>query len=163
MAQYPQSFEAYGFTIEVHAGGRRFWPPSFKRFIKDKLDTGELSVGQVMKKCNVSKSLVYKWRADVKASRVRSVAVREERLFSEILVEEEAPQGKRCIWPPFCNIFRMRSSPYTGATRQYKGGYAIEPARILGACERRGGSLSMDIRRFGPLVEFWPLILCTGV
>ncbi len=60
MGRYPQSFEVYGFTIEVHAGGRRVWPPSFKRFIKENLDRGDLSVGDVMKQCNVSQSLGYK-------------------------------------------------------------------------------------------------------
>ena len=133
MAQYPQSFEAYGFTIEVHAGGRRFWPPSFKRFIKDKLDTGELSVGQVMKKCNVSKSLVYKWRADVKASRVRSVAVREERLFSEILVEEEAPQDGDCE-----EVDDRIHLTRRDCTISFPGAYPVEDlARIILALEGR--------------------------
>ncbi|WP_373636846.1 hypothetical protein [Yoonia sp. BS5-3] len=47
MEKFPQSFEVYGFTIEVHAGGRRVWPPSFKRFVKDRLDSGELAVSDV--------------------------------------------------------------------------------------------------------------------
>ena len=38
-----RSFEVYGFTIEVHAGGRRVWPPSFKRFVKEGLDSGKLA------------------------------------------------------------------------------------------------------------------------
>lgn len=88
MGQFPQSFEVYGFTIEVHAGGRRVWPPSFKRFVKTKLDLGELTVGDIMEDCNVSQSLVYKWRSDVKSSRVRSIARSEERIFSEVLVNE---------------------------------------------------------------------------
>lgn len=90
MSKAPTSFEVYGFTIEVHAGGRRVWPPSFKRFVKNKLDTGELTVTEVMNTCNVSQSLVYKWRADVKASRTTTQTVSEERLFSEIVIEEEA-------------------------------------------------------------------------
>jgi len=73
-----RSFEAYGFKIEVHAGGRRVWPPSFKRFINDKMDSGELNVGEVTKTCNVSQSLVYKWRADVKASRISHLGVRAD-------------------------------------------------------------------------------------
>lgn len=94
MGKFPQSFEVYGFTIEVHAGGRRVWPPSFKRFVKDKLDSGELAVGDVMKTCNVSQSLVYKWRSDVRRAGTRRTARREERLFSEVVVEEqEHPSG----------------------------------------------------------------------
>ncbi|WP_037316422.1 hypothetical protein [Ruegeria halocynthiae] len=94
MGQFPQSFEVYGFTIEVHAGGRRVWPPSFKRFVKIKLDLGELTVGDIMEDCNVSQSLVYKWRSDVKSSRVRSVARSEERIFSEVLINEETQPNR---------------------------------------------------------------------
>jgi len=89
MTETPNAFEVYGFTIEVHAGGRRVWPPSFKRFVKTKLDHGELTVAEVMKTCNVSQSLIYKWRADVKAARKTTKSMSEERLFSEVVVEEE--------------------------------------------------------------------------
>jgi len=82
------SFQAYGFTIEVHAGSRRVWPPSFKHFVKQKLDSGEFTVEQVMTDCNVSKSLVYKWRADVRRANRGRTEVREERVFSEIVVAE---------------------------------------------------------------------------
>ena len=93
MGQFPRSFEVYGFTIEVHAGGRRVWPPSFKRFIKEKLDSGELALADVMKTCNVSQSLVYKWRADVKASRLRTTTVTEDAFFAEVVVDEERATG----------------------------------------------------------------------
>lgn len=83
-----RSFEVYGFTIEVHAGGRRVWPPSFKRFIKKELDSGKLKISDVMKACNVSQSLVYKWGADVRRASGRRTAVREERMFSEVVFEE---------------------------------------------------------------------------
>lgn len=86
-----KSFEVYGFTIEVHAGGRRVWPPSFKRFIKKELDSGRLKIGDVMKTCNVSQSLVYKWGADVRRASGRRTAVREERMFSEVVLEENEP------------------------------------------------------------------------
>lgn len=89
MSQSPSSLEVYGFTIEVHAGGRRVWPPSFKRFIKNKLDAGELTIAAVMKTCNVSQSLIYKWRADVKASCTTKTTVSEHRLFSEVIIAEE--------------------------------------------------------------------------
>jgi transposase-like protein len=84
-----RSFEVYGFKIEVHAGGRRVWPPSFKRFINEKMDRGELSVGEIMKTCNVSQSLVYKWRGDVRRAARITTDVREERVFSEIVVQED--------------------------------------------------------------------------
>lgn len=87
-----QSFQAYGFTIEVHAGGRRVWPPSFKRFVKHKLDIGELTVEQVMDDCNVSKSLVYKWRADVRRASPGCTVTPEHQVFSEVIVAEaDAP------------------------------------------------------------------------
>lgn len=83
-----KSFEVYGFKIEVHSGGRRVWPPSFKHFINDKMDSGELSVGEVMKTCNVSQSLVYKWRGDVRHAKLKKKVRQEESIFSEIVVEE---------------------------------------------------------------------------
>lgn len=85
-----RSFEVYGFKIEVHAGGRRVWPPSFKHFVNDKLDSGELSVDEVMKTCNVSQSLVYKWRGDVRQAELKKKVRQEKRVFSEIVVEEES-------------------------------------------------------------------------
>ena len=51
MGNFPKSFEVYGFTIEVHAGGRRVWPPSFKRFVKDGLDSGKFALSDVTKEC----------------------------------------------------------------------------------------------------------------
>ncbi len=53
------------------------------------MDSGELYVGEVMKTCNVSQSLVYKWRADVKASRNRTATVTDDAFFAEIVVGEE--------------------------------------------------------------------------
>ncbi len=103
MGKFPQSFEVYGFTIEVHAGGRRVWPPSFKRFVKDKLDCGELAVGDVMQTCNVSQSLVYKWRSDVRRAGTRKTSRREERVFSEIVIQDNTcpkpanPSGDQII------------------------------------------------------------------
>ena len=91
MGKFPNSFKVYGFTIEVHAGGRRVWPPSFKRFVKEKLDNGELTLADVMKKCNASQSLVYKWRADVKASKIRTATATENALFSEVVIKDENP------------------------------------------------------------------------
>ena len=73
MAQFPKSFEVYGFTIEVHAGGRRVWPPSFKRFVKEGLDSGKLAL------------------ADVKASRIRTTTVTEDAFFSEVVIDEDQP------------------------------------------------------------------------
>ena len=55
-----KSFEVYGFKIEVHAGSPRVWPPRFKRFINEKLNSGEFNVAQVVKKCNVSQPMIYK-------------------------------------------------------------------------------------------------------
>ena len=89
MGMEVRSFEVYGFKIEVHVGGRRVWPPSFKRFINEKMDNGELSVSEVMKACNVSQSLVYKWRGDVRRSERKRTEVRNERVFSEVIIEED--------------------------------------------------------------------------
>jgi len=82
------SFNAYGFTIEGHAGGRRVWPRSFKRFVQQKLDAGELTVDQVMTDCNISKSFVYKWRSDLKRDRGGTSTCRENHVFSEVIMTE---------------------------------------------------------------------------
>lgn len=89
MAYNTQFMNVYGFTIEVHAGGRRVWPPSFKRFIKDKLDQGALTVEDVIATCNVSKSLVYKWRSDVAKSLKRYGDTANSPMFTEIVVDKE--------------------------------------------------------------------------
>ena len=44
-----------------------------------------------MKKCNASQSLVYKWRADVKASKIRTATATENALFSEVVIKDENP------------------------------------------------------------------------
>ena len=102
-----KSFQVYGFTIEVHAGGRRVWPPSFKRFVKQKLDNGELTVGDVMKKCRVSQSLIYKWRADVRRASSRKTEIREERMFSEVIIDESDPSSSE---PELADQIILRSS-----------------------------------------------------
>lgn len=48
-----------------------------------------MTVDQIMRTCKASKSLVYKWRADVRDSKICSVAIRQEKLFSEVLIEEK--------------------------------------------------------------------------
>jgi len=95
MTATPNAFEVYGFTIKVHTGGRRVWPPSFKRFIKNKMEAGEPTVADVMETCSVSQSLFYKWRADVKASRKMAKAVSEEQMFSEIVIEEKTQSANK--------------------------------------------------------------------
>jgi transposase-like protein len=89
MGQLPKSFEVYGYTIEVQAGGRRVWPPSFKRYVTQQLEEGGLAIGDVLRECSVSQSLVYKWRAEVKRAGRGRVSVREERLFSEVVIDDE--------------------------------------------------------------------------
>ncbi len=59
MADNEQSVDIFGFAIPVPAGGKRLWSPRFKHFITEKMDAGELTVNQVVKKCRVLKSLVY--------------------------------------------------------------------------------------------------------
>lgn len=89
METQDRSFKVYGFKIEMHAGGRRVWPPSFKRFVRDKLDSGDLTIDQVIDDCNVSQSLVYKWRSDVKKSAAVTRVSKKEAVFSEVVVEEQ--------------------------------------------------------------------------
>lgn len=95
----PKSFEVYGFNIEVHAGGRRVWPPSFKKFISNSLDDGSLKVDDVMKTCSVSQSLVYKWRADIAKHPAMADVAANTSAFSEILVEDDAHETAKRAGP----------------------------------------------------------------
>lgn len=40
---------------------------------------------------NVSQSLVYKWRGDVRCAQTRTTHQAEERVFSEIVIEDDDP------------------------------------------------------------------------
>lgn len=87
MSEQPSIRNHYGFSIEVHAGGRRVWPPSFKRFIRTKIESGELTTEDVTKECRVSKSLVYKWRTDVAQHRATFGTHPEKPTFAEIILD----------------------------------------------------------------------------
>ncbi len=88
MNEKPSIRYHYGFSIEVHTGGRRVWPPSFKRFIRTKIESSELTVDEVMKECRVSKSLVYKWRTDVAQHRAVFGAHPEKPTFAEVVLDQ---------------------------------------------------------------------------
>ncbi|MDC0657928.1 hypothetical protein N6L27_07985 [Leisingera sp. SS27] len=64
--------------------------------MNEKLDNGELILADVIKECNVSQSLVYKWRADVKASRIRKTTETEDAFFSEIAIQNDGPM-ETCV------------------------------------------------------------------
>lgn len=93
MNEYPKIRNHYGFPIEIHPGGRRVWPPSFKRFVREQIETGVLTVEQVTKECHVSKSLVYKWRYDVAHGRIAqsplTPAPEESPMFAEVVLGAE--------------------------------------------------------------------------
>jgi len=57
--------------------------------VKKKLDDGELTVEDIMAECNVSQSLVYKWRADVKRANCNFPETQTESIFSELFVERD--------------------------------------------------------------------------
>jgi len=57
--------------------------------VKKKLDDGELTVEDIMAECNVSQSLVYKWRADVKRANCNFPETQTEPVFSELVVERD--------------------------------------------------------------------------
>ena len=56
-------FQPSGFTIPISSTGRRIWPSSFKKFVINKLNAGELTVQQVEQEGRVARPLIYKWRA----------------------------------------------------------------------------------------------------
>lgn len=97
MSEQPSIRNHYGFSIEVHAGGRRVWPPSFKRYIRAKIESGELTTEDVTKECRVSKSLVYKWRSDVAQHRATFGVHPAKPTFAEVMLDhadEPLPEEK---------------------------------------------------------------------
>ncbi|MEM1378890.1 MAG: hypothetical protein AAGG69_16025, partial [Pseudomonadota bacterium] len=90
MSEKQGEFEVFGFKVPVLSGGRRIWPPRFKQFITEKMDSGDLSVQQVSKSCRVSKSLVYQWRMQAKGKPVTASDWRAE-AFAQVVVEDARP------------------------------------------------------------------------
>lgn len=90
MSKKQSELEVFGFTIPVVSGGRRMWPPRFKQFITEKMDSGDLTVQQVSKTCRVSKSLVYQWRMQARGKPVTASDWRAE-AFAQVVVEDAPP------------------------------------------------------------------------
>ncbi len=59
-------FEAYGFKIKVAKDGRRIWPEEFKRYIVEKLASGELITKNVAKTCDIERTMVYQWKRKIR-------------------------------------------------------------------------------------------------
>ena len=55
-------FHAFGYSIPVGKDGRRLWPTKFKRAMGQRMRSGELSIGEVQKTCQVSNKTAYSWR-----------------------------------------------------------------------------------------------------
>lgn len=55
-------FHAYGYSIPVGKDGRCLWPTKFKRAMGQRMRSGELSIGEVQKTCQVSNKTAYNWR-----------------------------------------------------------------------------------------------------
>lgn len=55
-------FHAFGHSIPVGKDGRRLWPTKFKRAMGQRMRSGELSIGEVQKTCQVSNKTAYSWR-----------------------------------------------------------------------------------------------------
>lgn len=97
MSEKQSELEVFGFKVPVLPGGRRIWPPRFKQFVTEKMDSGDLIVQQVSKTCRVSKSLVYQWRMQAKAKPVTASDWRAE-AFAQVIVEE-APRNQAASGP----------------------------------------------------------------
>lgn len=86
--------QAFGFSIPVTPAGRRVWPPRFKRFVLEKMDSGELTLDQIMETCGVSRSYVYQWRMQAQGKPVTAAEWRAKAQFAEIVVPEDHEDGK---------------------------------------------------------------------
>ncbi|MFV0292984.1 MAG: hypothetical protein ACK5II_07125 [Paracoccus sp. (in: a-proteobacteria)] len=75
--------QAFDFTIPVTQTGRSRWPPGFKKYVIEKLETDELTVSQIAEESRIKKSLIYKWQAK---SRSANKIVRPSKTFAQVLV-----------------------------------------------------------------------------
>ncbi len=55
-------FHAFSYSIPVGKDGRRLWPTKFKRAMGQRMRSGELSIGEVQRTCQVSNKTAYGWR-----------------------------------------------------------------------------------------------------
>ncbi|WP_282076691.1 hypothetical protein [Epibacterium ulvae] len=94
-------FHAFGYSIPVGKDGRRLWPTKFKRAMGQRMRSGELSIGEVQKTCQVSNKTAYSWRkgSSRKPSPKQQKTPKPAPAFAEIKVQRddtvkspEAPQ-----------------------------------------------------------------------
>lgn len=86
-------FYAFGYSIPIGKDGRRLWPTKFKRAMGQRMRSGELSVGDVQKACQISDKTAYSWRkgGSQKSSHKPQTAQQPTTSFAEIKVETDKP------------------------------------------------------------------------
>lgn len=86
-------FHAYGYSIPVGKDGRRLWPTKFKRAMGQRMRSGELSISEVQKTCQVSNKTVYSWRkgGSRKSPHKPKKTQQPPPAFAEIKVERDKP------------------------------------------------------------------------
>ncbi|MBK4216158.1 hypothetical protein JJJ17_09500 [Paracoccus caeni] len=92
--------QAFGFSIPVTPAGRRVWPPKFKRFVLDKMSSGELTLDEIVETCGVSKSYVYQWRMQAQGKPVTAAEWRAKAQFAEIVVQQDEGSGTEPVSLP---------------------------------------------------------------
>lgn len=86
-------FHAFGYSIPIGKDGRRLWPTKFKRAMGQRMRSGELSIGDVQKTCQISDKTAYSWRkgGSRKPSHKPQKAQQLAASFAEIKVERDQP------------------------------------------------------------------------
>lgn len=100
-------FHAYGYSIPVGKDGRRLWPTKFKRAMGQRMRSGELSIGEVQKTCQVSNKTAYSWRkgGSRKSPHKPKKTQQPPPAFAEIKVERAGPAAP----PPTSQIVFRRA------------------------------------------------------
>ncbi len=82
-------FHAFGYSIPIGKDGRRLWPTKFKRAMGQRMRSGDLSVDEVQKTCQISDKTAYKWRkaGPRTSSRPPSQTSKSARAFAEVRVQ----------------------------------------------------------------------------
>lgn len=86
-------FHAFGYSIPIGKDGRRIWPTKFKRAMGQRMRSGELSVGDVLKACQISDKTAYSWRkgGSRQSSHKPQEAKHPTTSFAAIKVESDKP------------------------------------------------------------------------
>lgn len=93
---YPEIFSVFGFNVRVGVDGRRMWPGDFKEYICTELNTGGLTLAEVLETCQLDPSTLREWRGrwgkKAPGGRVERLSRSAQVSFSEVKIHDSRPE-----------------------------------------------------------------------